>query len=529
MSEHVVLLKRTVRARSLAEEGIAVSMGATAVVLRGAQTERVWRALEPVLRSGFTRSALVAGFPKSGRPFLKGMLDQLEEHRFLREAEQEVPEEELSQAQRAAYPHLEALTPRPFAALRALAESTVRVRSECPLLEAEVRRALARSGIGEVGSETGPNAPGTLLAARIATPGAPEALYLVAAGRGVWVSGPRNAPADGELAGRLRAWFARLPEEGGPEGYAGADDPGLSPTRTLVAAQLALALVAHAARTAGGAEPTAADPEFMVTTDELVSEPHPFAVLPDLDPATVAESPEPEEPPDTVTGRLDAVTHLWDRVFGPVGEPVPGDLPQLPAGLARIERGTAAGCGSTTAEARADALAEALHAVVWRSAPSGTGRGVGLTRAAAIGEAIGDLALSDGRWKDVDPPEALSASARRLWSALTLRFGVPAKLLWCGLDGTGLWRVDAVSPEGTVLGSSAAADPDACLCEALLRAVASAQADLPGLARRSARTPAVTASLSRWVAATGLVRVAAPEGAAAWAARGVHTAVASWT
>ncbi|MFD6948766.1 hypothetical protein A6A08_15075 [Nocardiopsis sp. TSRI0078] len=596
MPEHtdVRRLKSAVRARSLAEEGVALSMGATAVVVRGARADTVWRALEPALRAGFTRQALTERFPAGGRPFLEGVLDQLEEHGFLREVEEE---HGLSETELAAYPHVESLTARPYAALRALAESTVRVRSSCPLLEAEVRRALGRAGFREVHADTGPGT-GALLTTRLSVPGREEALHLVDTGRGVWVSGPRNAPGGPGLVERVRAWFAAPGASGegassGADGAAGVDEenPALAVTRSLVAAQLALALVAQVARSVDGTEPPG-DPEFMVTTDELVSEPHPFVALPALDPGTEAPPPGGAAPPEEVPDQLDAVAHLWDRVFGPVGEPRPDDLEQLPVGLARVERSPFLGAGTTTASARLDALLTALHAVAW---PGGAGReagtgahgrvddagertpaaepadpvdlgpeppphttarggedtpeergharnedsvglGLGLTPVAAVGEAVGDLVVrARDRWKDVDPPEPMPASARRLWAALTLRFGVGARLRHQELDGTGLWRVAVLGPDGEAMGVSAAPDADAATVEALLRAVARVQSSRDGgapgatVSATATRTGAVTASLARWARETGLVRVYAPGGAGAWAERGVYAAVASWT
>ncbi|OOC55899.1 MULTISPECIES: hypothetical protein [Nocardiopsis] len=576
--EHTVTrrLKSAVRARSLAEEGVALSMGATAVVVRGARADTVWRALEPALRAGFTRRALTERFPAGGRPFLEGVLDQLEEHGFLREAEEE---HGLSESELAAYPHVESLTARPYAALRALAESTVRIRSSCPLLEAEVRRALGRAGFREVHADTGPGT-GALLTTRLSVPGREEALHLVDTERGVWVSGPRNTSGGPELVDRVRAWFGGHGALGAPEasgaaetsegsggsgvsGVPGAsgneESPGLAITRSLVAAQLALALVAQVARSVDAAEPPG-DPEFMVTTDELVSEPHPFVALPALDPRVEAPLPTGAVPAEEVPERLDAVAHLWDRVFGPVGEPRPDDLEQLPVGLARVERSSLLGAGTTTASARLDALTTALHAV---ARPEGSGRGtgdggraragdpgfgLGLTPSAAVGEAVGDLVVRvRDRWKDVDRPEPMSASARRLWAALTLRFGVGARLLCQELDGTALCRVTVLGPGEEPMGVSAAPDVDAATREALLRAVARVQAARDGaaggasgdtasagsaeetVAVTATRTEAVTASLARWARETGLVRVYAPGGADAWAERGVYTAVASWT
>ncbi|WP_150240355.1 hypothetical protein [Nocardiopsis quinghaiensis] len=561
MPEHTALLrlKSAVRARSLAEEGVALSMGATAVVVRGTRADTVWRALEPALRAGFDRQALTERFPAGGRPFLEGVLDQLEEHGFLREAEEE---HGLSESELAAYPHMESLTARPYAALRALAESTVRIRSSCPLLEAEARRALGRAGFREVRAYTGPG-PDTLLTTRLSVPGREEALHLVAADRGVWVSGPRNAPGSPELVERVRAWFegSGAPGASGADGASGTDgaeeSPGLAITRSLVAAQLALALVAQVARSVDGTE-APGDPELMVTTDELVSEPHPFVAPPALDPRVEAPLPTGAAPPEEVPDQLDAVAHLWDRVFGPVGEPRPGDLEQLPVGLARVDRSPFLGTGTTTASARLDALITALHAVAWpgrdgRGVGTGDhgrddghrGLGIGLTPSAAVGEAVGDLVVrAHDRWQDVDQPEPMSAPARRLWAALTLRFGVGARLRRQELDGTGLWRVAVLGPGDEPLGVSAAAGADAAAQEALLRAVARVQferrrregdsaRDAGGNAEPPAvtatRTGAVTASLARWAHETGLVRVYAPGGADAWAERGVYTAVASWT
>lgn len=548
-----VRLKSAVRARSLAAEGVALSMGATAVVVRGARADTVWRALEPTLRAGFHRAELLERFPERGRPFLAGILDQLEEHGFLRELEPEPVS--LTEAEQASYPHLESATHRPYAALAALRTSVVRVRSSCPLLEAEVRRALARAGFGEVHADTGPEPEGPILLttriseahaedAEVAENG--EAEHVVAADSGLWLAGPRNRPGTPDLSGRLRAWFAqREPDPAHRE----PDGSALRVTRTLVAAQLALALVAHVARSVSDTATVTGpdtdrdtDPEFMVTTDELVSEPHTLLVPDPLDPTAsqplpvLAAEPTGVSEPLEIPDRLDAVTHLWDRVFGPVTAPGPENLSQLPVGLARA--GRYAGCGFTTAQARENALVKALHEVVWR-APETTGAvglGLGLTPVAAIGAAVGDLVLRapEDRWKDVDLP-VLSPASRRLWTALTLRFGVPVELALQELNGTGARRARVVSegPAGDLLGMSAAPDPDACVQEALLRAVAGVRLaeEAPGvvLPPAATSTEAVTSALARWAFETGGVRVAAPGGADGWRRHGVHSAVAAWT
>ena len=529
-------LKKAVRARSLASEGVAVSMGATAVVLRGAPADAIWRALEPVLRSGFTRTALVEGFPARGRAVLVDILDRLAEHGFLREAEEE---HTLSATEQAAYPHLEALTSRPFAALRALAGTVVRVRAESAPVRAAVVRALERAGFRGVSAGTGPPEPGTAATVLSVVPGRPKALHVIVAERGVWAAGPRDASVSPETLAALRTWVSTLDEPPGSDPGA----PGADLARTLVAAQLALAVVAHVARAVeGGADATS--PEFLVTTDELVFEPHRLPLLPPLDAGRTEGFPEVPEPAPLVTDRLDALAPLWDRVFGPVDEPAPGDLPQLPVGLARTGPRGVSGCGTTTAEARLDALVGSLHTVAWSSTAEDAGLGLGSTRAEAIGDAIGDLVLrSEVPWKEVEPPEPASATARRLWAALTLRAGVAAALRCHELRDAGLWRAEVLASDGPaadpgarahgaappVLASGAAADPDTALREALLRAVAAVQGeDLPGLAAHAARTPAAAASLAAWAAATGRVRVAAPGGAAPWAALGVHAAVAVW-
>ncbi|GAA1092377.1 hypothetical protein [Nocardiopsis metallicus] len=533
-SPTAVRLKSAVRARSLAAEGVALSMGSTAVVVRGAQADTVWRALEPTLRAGFQRSALLERFPARGRPFLAGILDQLAEHGFLRDLEPEP--DSLTEAERAAYPHLESATRRPYAALAALRASVVRVRSSCPLLEAEVRRALARAGFGEVQADTEPAPQGPiLLTARPGEAGG-GAEYVVAADGGLWLTGPRNRPGTPDLSGRLRAWFTGRETD---PAHREPDDSALRITRTLVAAQLALALVGHVARSVSDtAVPD--DPEFMVTTDELVSEPHTLLVPDPLDPAASWPLPAPA-PRDTapaepleVPDRLDAVTHLWDRVFGPVSPPAPEDLSQLPVGLARS--GRYAGCGFTTAQARENALVNALQQVVWR-APEHVpqaGTGLGLTPVAAIGAAVGDLVLRapEERWKDVDLPSP-SPAARRLWTALTLRLGVTAELRLQELDGSGIRRAQVVSGHGELRGASAAPEPDACVQEALLRAVAKArlaeEAPDAVLPTASTGTEAVASALARWAFETGRVRVTAPGGADGWRSRGVHAAVAAWT
>ncbi|MFE0268112.1 hypothetical protein ACFWZ7_13455 [Nocardiopsis alba] len=527
-SANPVRLKSAVRARSLAEEGVALSMGATAVVVRGSRADTVWRALEPTLRAGFERETLLGGFPERGRPFLASILDQLEEHGFLRELEPEP--EDLAPAERAAYPHLESLTRRPHAALAALREGTVRVRSSHPELAAEAARALVRAGVGtvRVDPEDAPESP-LLLTTRWEPAEGEPAEHLIASGGGLWLSGPRDRSAGPDLVAPLRRWFASRKETS--DGTA-PDEAASRLVHTLVCAQLALALVAHVARDAEDAAP-AEDAEFMVTTDELVSEPRVFSVLSPLNPEATGPIPvwEAAEPPE-VPALLDSVTHLWDRVFGPVAEPRPGSLPQLPVGLARS--GTVVGCGPTTAEARLDALLRALRPEVWLPSAAPVGLGLGLTPETAIGAAVADLALRmpGERWKDVAAPD-LSPGSRRLWAALTLRLGVTASLVVHATDD-GLHRARVLpETEGAYSGEGVAPHPDTAVQEALLRAVASARLaeEPPGppLDTCGGGTSRTLSDLARWAFETRAVRLSAPEGADRLRDLGVHSAVASWS
>ncbi|MET9798242.1 hypothetical protein [Nocardiopsis alba] len=528
-SESPVRLKSAVRARSLAEEGVALSMGATAVVVRGSRADTVWRALEPTLRAGFEREALLGGFPERGRPFLASILDQLEEHGFLRELEPEP--EGLTPAERAAYPHLESLTRRPHAALAALREGTVRVRSSHPEPAAEAARALERAGFGtvRVDSEGAPESP-LLLTTRWEPAEGEPVEHLIASGGGLWLAGPRDRPAGPDLIEPLRRWFTSRKDTA--NGTA-PDEAATRLVHTLVCAQLALALVAHVARDAEGAAP-AEDAEFMVTTDELVSEPRVFSVLSALNPEVTGPIPgwEAAEPPE-VPALLDEVTHLWDRVFGPVDEPRPGSLPQLPVGLARS--GTVVGCGPTTAEARLDALLRALRPEVWLPTTAPVGLGLGLTPETAIGAAVADLALRTpgDRWKDAAAPD-LSPGSRRLWAALTLRLGVAASLVVHATDDGGLHRARVLTEtEGELLGEGVAPHPDTAVQEALLRAVASARLaeEPPGppLDASGGGTSRTLSDLARWAFETRAAHLSAPEGADRLRDLGVHSAVASWS
>jgi hypothetical protein len=112
-----------------------------------------------------------------------------------------------------------------------------------------------------------------------------------------------------------------------------------------------------------------------------------------------------------------AMDILTDAELGPLPMPVPADLPQVPARLARC--GDVVGVGATADAALLDATTGAL-------ATPGSAVGIGETQ--ALGSALRAM-VRDMPGTDVSAAEwAGDPEARRWWKALTVRFGVPATI-----------------------------------------------------------------------------------------------------
>ncbi|MGW4058163.1 hypothetical protein ACWEGE_07780 [Amycolatopsis sp. NPDC004747] len=173
--------------------------------------------------------------------------------------------------------------------------------------------------------------------------------------------------------------------------------------------------------------------------------------------------------------RLELLEALCDRYLGLLPAPETRALPQIPAGLAICR--TSLGVGLSPAAARLDAAVRAAELMLGgRPAVGISGPhadGVLLRR--AVFDTVGRQAVAgreDERGWLADP------RARRWWTALTVRFGVPARCAVMRLaDGVQVARVDA---DGHELGWAVEADVGTAAMAALFLATARHQARRAG-------------------------------------------------
>jgi hypothetical protein len=198
-------------------------------------------------------------------------------------------------------------------------------------------------------------------------------------------------------------------------------------------------------------------------------------------------------PSVTVTRALDALT---DSELGVLPEPDTRTVPQLPAALATNPG--VLGHGASLAAARLDATLRTVERLL---DPRGTGRfAVGVDVRHATGIALRRAVLEI---ETAHPPRTHDCTtdplARRWWSALVRRFGVPARVTVAPRAPGVL--VATVHADGRILASAVEATADDAAATALLAAVAAEQA-------RRAQLPPDTGALT----ACG----ARPTGRASW-------------
>lgn len=573
-----VRLRVGTRARTVDGHALAISAGANSVVVDDARAEALWTTLEPVLRAGVEPERLLARVPQRGRDLAAGILARLDAHQLLREVDPdalEIP----------ALVHLEAVTRRPGAAARLVATTTLRVTGDGPVAH-DVATHLGAVGYAHV--ETQPGAPGDLggyLLARVERRACDGTWHPVAFALGdarTVVVGPGNRDTDDEVEAAALARLTRgttvsgaQPRSTGPQpghhagpqagshsgqtGILPAVPPGDLPaapsardplTTALVAAQLALAVLASTGRAVEDGPP-ARWPELLVTTDGVVSEQRTHVALPRLTRAghLVDVDAWPASRPHDEHGdpaALERLAPVWDSVLGVIGEPLPLDLPQLPAGLAALvddDGRTLGGVGATTAAARIDAALGALREVAsGPAADVGGTLGLGTSASAARADAVARLAeRSDLGWRPLwRRIETLGADVRSLHLTLTRHLGRPVSVSLSASE-VGLHRVDVRDPDGELLGRAVASGAGAAAHGALLRAVGRAQWQASGthLVDRDplidvldTRSPAVRTQIDLWAlsaVATGALQLVVPERAGDWATVGLHAVVASWT
>lgn len=545
-----VRLRRGVASRTMPGRGVAISAGSTAVVINGRTAERLWHLLEPRLRAGTTVEELIGLLPVEAAEFVRGLFGQLEEHNLLCFVEEATTEAIPG------LPYFENSARRPLAAARRMGQIQLLLAATDQTLLDECRTALAEAGFGKIQSELVAavdlaTLPGRKSAARVATlqltgqQGVEPVAVAIEAG-GWRVTGPTNGQLAMSQLPLLLEW-ANERQETGPTQHPAVSQLG----DKLAAAQMTLAAMA-------AMEPQGAGNAFMVTNPDIVSEPHPLFQLErlprsdspaDLEStwtqpmlAQLADAPQPD-PADILPG----YESLWQGLLTPWNGPDPGQLNQLPlgaaqAGFSRTDLPVILETGLNTAAARLNALEALATAWAGEAGPHRTRR-VGHTLVAAI--AAGLIHTLDQRpgWirlAETDAVGQFPPRARRLFSTLSLRFGIDANVAmetW-PLAAEPLFRATVLDGEGTSIGCGIAPRRELALVEALIKAAGNAQLDRDDKTHRLAsRTilgtelPETRSALARWAAASAAqvgMEISAPRHRGRWTLAGLHVVEIVW-
>lgn len=543
-------LRHAVSSRSIQGRGVAISSGSTAVVINGNAAEKLWQYLEPRLRAGTTRPELTSALPETVATTVLGLLEELGAHDLLCFVEEPAdPDETLP-----GLAHFEKTAKHPMAAARRMARTELMLTASDSVLLEECTTALEEAGFNLIGRslpwqqdpESIPDMPSGTEVAVLQMLGASgwEIAAVALESCGWRVVGPTSGHFDAKQWPMLLGW-ARQQSAGSR-----AQHPAVSRLGSkLAATQLALAAMA-------AMEPERETSVFMVTNPDVVSEPHPlFGLAPvqgaphpenlnsvwdDRALAAALDSPQPD-PSDALPG----YEELWRGVINPWNGPAPMNLGQLPlgaaqAGLAGANSQDIAEIGLSTASARINAL-ESL-ATLWASAPGpGWTRHAGHTGLAAVAaSAMHAMDKKSGWVHESELGPQFTARSRRLWSALTLRFGIDATLQvesWRG-GHTPLFRVTVLDPAARPIGRGIAPQPESALEEALIRAVGATQIAADEHAKELAAPAALgmelaetRRSMTRWVAAHREqlgISIHTPEHTERWLQAGLHVVDIRW-
>lgn len=485
-----IRLRRGVSSRSIQGRGVAISSGSTAVVINGNTAEKLWQYLEPRLRAGTTPTELSHALPASTAKIVRGLVEELESHDLLCVVEESIGSNENLPG----IVHFEKTARRPVAAARRMAGAELRLTASNTQLFAECKNALEEAGfkppreniLRKHGPESVLQTPQGIETAElhILGPAGWKAVAMVLESAGWRVVGPTNGYLDSSQWPLLLDWARKR-----PAGFT-LQHPAVSRLGSRLAATQ-LALAAMAAMDEKGQDDN--DAVFMVTNPDIVSEPHPlFGLAPlgngsharkairvwgDRELAAELESPQPD-PSEALPG----YEQLWQGVLNPWNGPDPQKMGQLPLGIATASFSGAVAqgfneIGMTTASARINAL-EVLATLWAGTAEPGWVRHVGHTRLAAVaGALVHSLDEKPGWVHEPGPTTCFTARSRRLWAALTLRFGIEATLLtecWHGGQAP-IFRVTVKNLETDILGRGISPHREVALEEALIRAVGTAQ------------------------------------------------------
>jgi hypothetical protein len=180
-------------------------------------------------------------------------------------------------------------------------------------------------------------------------------------------------------------------------------------------------------------------------------------------------------------GPLRAMDILTDAELGPLPTPELGELPQVPARLARC--GRVIGVGSSADTAVLDATLGALRAQL----PAGTAVGIGHIQ--ALGYALRMMVRHGAEGEPVPEREwASDPTARLWWKALTLRFAVPVTLAVRRIAPR-VVRAEIQSSQGLLAWAVETTAADA-VAFAALAAAGRVQAGATGVAHLNAAIPA---------------------------------------
>ena len=441
MSERLIRLRPVVHA-SPAPSGLHVRGWASSFTLKGgAGIWKLWEQLAPALADGVADLSVPPGTPAGVSAALELLFAQLREHDMLVEVPAEWPDAPPDDIAR----WLESVAPDPQWTWARLRAARFVVAGSGPLAAAAVR-AITASGL-TAATESGHGLVVTAGELAVTAGCSADAGFVV---------------HPGLLASVLldaAAVSARL----GP----GAGDP------PEVLAALAGSAAVHRLLCAVGGLPDPAG-EFITHSDEAPADAPQHAVfVARLDPLRASYHPwiPAARRSAPATDPIRTLAALTDPELGPVPQPLPGDLPQLPANIVRA--GDVLGIGTTLDGAKLDAAVRAL---------TKPGVSAGLDRTHALGNAL--RAAAHARLAEL-PALTLSevdwsgdATARRWWKALTLRFEVAATIQVTRLGDA---VVHAEIRDGErVLAWAVEAEPADAVAYAALAATGALQAGEPG-------------------------------------------------
>lgn len=514
-------LRRMVRSRSLAGHGVAISAGHTAVVVDGAAAESLWAAVESTLRQGCTLEGVRERLPGPARDAMTQIWGQLVDHDLLCTA-----------SPPAATPsplveHFERTAADPARAVERAQRATAVIVGD-PVLGEAIRDALGDTDIRTMHAPESQNGERRVIGDAMATlhldvAASPtervRAHAIMAIRVGGWRLVGRRPDLPGEVDA-LSAWADRV-----RDGASGPIDGDLVSGRGKLADALAGSQVVLEALRLIGQERPEPNASYLVTTPDVVAEACGLPLLPSarLDGTPIdlgAEALDPGEGPsiDDVLRRLEP---LWDGPLARWSGPVPGNLPQLPIGLATAADGPekVLGIGLSTAEARLSCVEQLAEAEL--------GMPVGRDPIRATAQAVVAWATAPGRGEGkgaVVTPDS-SAFTRRLTQALALREGVEVRV-HASVAASGLVRVEVRAEDHSLLGTGLGVSSVGAHEEALLAALGT----VLGAAARSVRSPAATVRVRTETVARELVtwareqdlQVQRPVAQADWAGIGLH-------